>query len=314
MHSPKVKFDLLIGHGSQDLMCKAYEMLIAPGDCILMESPTYVGVLAFLRPYGAKMISVDTDSHGLTPSSLDTIMTGWTDSKPRPKVLYTVATAGNPTGVTTPTWRKQEIYKLAQKWNLLILEDDPYYFLQYDEPLERSYFSMDTDGRVLRFDSFSKVLSAGARLGFVSGPPALIERLTMHQMATVLNASGLSQLLIWEFLKSKGLDGFHLHTRFVAGLYKERRDYFIGLLDRYLKGKAEWTVPVAGMFVWIRLIGVTDSFKLISEKAVEAGVLLVPGKEFYPNPQISSYVRASFSYSSEEDMEKGVQRLASLLE
>ncbi|KAJ3303347.1 hypothetical protein HDV03_003996 [Kappamyces sp. JEL0829] len=315
VHAPPYEFDVMIGHGSQDLMCKAYEMLVAPGDTILMESPTYVGVLAFLRPYGAKMVEVATDGQGLIASSLDDILAQWNvqEHGPRPRVLYTVATAGNPTGVTTPTQRKKEVYAVCSKYNVLILEDDPYYYLQYDQPLEQSYFSMDRDGRVLRFDSFSKVLSAGARLGFVTGPPALIERMVMHQMSTTLNASGLSQLLLWEFLKTKGVQGFLEHTRAVASLYKERRDLFIGYLTKHLAGKAEWHTPTAGMFCWIKLKNVQDSSELIATKAVQAGVLLVPGKEFYPNARTTSFLRASFSYSSPQDMEEGVRRLASLL-
>lgn len=169
------------------------------------------------------------------------------------------SSGGNPTGITTTTHRKQEIYQIASEFNIIILEDDPYYYLQYNtQNREKSYFGMDVDGRVLRFDSFSKVLAAGARLGFVTGPPFLIDRyiilqyyihnisrLQMHQMSTTLSPSGLSQLILYQYLNHQGLDGFLEH---VSGPnctleYKKRRDLFVSYLEKYLTGKATWNVP-----------------------------------------------------------------------
>ena len=316
----------MLGCGSQDLMIKAYEMFCSPNDSILVECPTYVGVLAWLKPYGVKMIPVGIDAEGLS-LDLENLLDNWDLKKSsKPKVIYTVSSGGNPTGITTTTKRKQEIYKICQKHNIIILEDDPYFYLQYDyENLQKSYFSMDLDGRVLRFDSLSKVVSAGmiyhvdlvgARLGFVSGPKYLVEKIMMHQMATTLTPSGISQMVIMEILRSWGLDGFLVHARKSAELYQTRCAYFVSLLTKYLSGKARWNVPTAGMFCWIELSGCDDSFALISEKAIKNGLLMVPGKEFYPqsSPEFkSNFVRASFSFASFEDMELGVQRLAALL-
>lgn len=352
-----VEFDVCVGHGSQDLMTKAIEMLINPAeDTLLIESPTYVGILAFLRPFGVGLQEVSMDAEGISADELDRVLDNWESTHPstkkKPRVLYTVATASNPTGIifnsinstslltlwsslkskgiTTSQKRKQKVYEIAQKHNLIILEDDPYYYLQYPssttpttkdhltEHLTPSYFSMDTDGRVLRFDSFSKILSAGARLGFISGPPFLIDRLQMHQQSTILSPSGISQLLITAYLEKKGIDGFLAHCGGpkVAGLYQARRDLFMQILEKWLGCKGiTWTIPSAGMFTWIDLsgAGVADSFHLVSQKCVDAGVTLVPGQEFYADNRVTGFVRASFSFASHEDMELGIQRLAGLL-
>ena len=177
---------------------------------------------------------------------------------------------------------------------------------------------MDTDGRVLRFDSFSKILSAGARLGFISGPTYLIDRLQMHQQSTILSPSGISQLLITAYLEEKGVEGFLAHCggERVAGLYQARRDVFMQILEKRLGGLGvSWTRPGAGMFTWIDLsgAGVVDSFHLVSQKCIEAGVTLVPGQEFYADNRVTGFVRASFSFASVEDMEVGIERLARLL-
>jgi kynurenine/2-aminoadipate aminotransferase len=213
--------------------------------------------------------------------------------------------------------RKKEIYEIASRHNVIILEDDPYYYLQYDYPLTPSYFSLDTDGRVMRFDSFSKVLSAGARIGVVTGPFELIDRLQMHQMSTILNPSGISQVILYHYLQKVGIDGFldHCKGENVSLLYKKRSDVFVKILEKYLTGKATWNVPKGGMFCWIDLSpsNIIDSFELVSQKCINAGVILVPGQEFFPDSRKCAFVRASFSYSSEKDMDLGIQKLASLL-
>ncbi|KAI8899764.1 pyridoxal phosphate-dependent transferase [Globomyces pollinis-pini] len=253
IHDPMVDYDICIGNGSQDLIVKAMESLIAPGETMLIEAPTYVGILAFLKPLGVKFKEVTVDNDGLNPDSLEETLKNWPDLKTRPKVLYTVPTSGNPTGLSTTFERKKKVYEIAKKYNLIILEDDPYYYMQFQTPLAKSYFSLDTDARVLRFDSFSKIISGGARLGWVSGPPALIERIILHGMSTNLHPSGVSQMLVYQVLEKWGHDGFIKHTEQVAKFYKERSEKFVACLEKHLKGKATWTIPNAGMFVWIDL-------------------------------------------------------------
>lgn len=289
IHKAPVDFDIVVGNGSQDLITKVYriidkafEMLLEPGDTMLIESPTYVGILAFLRPYNVKFQEINGNSEGLDPKHLAEVLDNWPADKSKPKVLYTVPVAGNPTGISTSLGSKQSIYSIAQKHNLIIMEDDPYYYLQFGD-LVPSYLSMDTDGRVLRFDSFSKIISGGARLGFCTGPKELIDRIVLHLQATSLHVSGLSQMFIYKILANWGVQGFQTHTKQVAEFYKQRKDFFISCLTKYLTGLAEWQEPNAGMFVWIKLLGVNDSFELITTKAREAKIILVPGQVYYIN-------------------------------
>jgi len=195
----------------------------------------------------------------------------------------------------------------------MILEDDPYYLLTFAGDRSRSYFSFDVQGRVLRFDSFSKILAGGLRLGWATGPVPLIQKMELHQQAWALHTSGMSQVIAFRVLEQWGNEGFDAHVRKIQEFYKQRKVTLVSLLEKHLKGLAEWNDPVAGMFIWIKLVGFSDSQSLIKEKALEKKVLMVPGQSFMPNNEISRCVRASFSTATEAQMEEALKRLASLL-
>lgn len=307
--------------GSQDALTKAMEMLLDPQeDELFVEDPTYSGALAFLQPFGVKLRPIQTDTNGLIPQSLEEALR---QSSAKRRVLYTIPTAQNPSGSTLSNDRRRAIYELAQEYDCIILEDDPYYFLHpnYKDGLT-SFLEMDNtsggDGRVLRFDSFSKIISAGLRVGFVTGPVKLLERLNYHTQATQLHNSGLSQAVVAKLLQewdtiSEG--GFEAHAQKVAEFYQERGQVLHQAAERHLTGLAEWSVPEAGMFLWMDLAcsGITDTMSMIENKAAKAKVLLVPGQSFSPTNSKSSFVRASFSTASNEEMELAVQRLADLI-
>merc|ERR1719471_1860082 len=145
------------------------------------------------------------------------------DAAGAPKIMYINPTGANPTGTVLTPERRREIYQIACEYNILILEDDPYYYMQFGDGKVPSLFSMDTEGRVLRFDSFSKILSSGIRLGFVTGPRPLIERVVLHMQVSVLHASSLSQVITHQLLDQWGHEGFFRHIRSVEAFYQHRR-------------------------------------------------------------------------------------------
>ncbi|RUS23454.1 pyridoxal phosphate-dependent transferase [Endogone sp. FLAS-F59071] len=313
-HNPARKdFEISIGVGSQDLITKALEMCIEPGDNVLIETPTYAGILAHMRTLPCKLIDIATDANGIIPSSLEHTLSAWPDTKTIPKILYTIPSGSNPSGSSAPLERKREIYKLASMYNVLILEDDPYYYLQFVTPRIPSYFSFDVDGRVLRFDSISKILSGGMRIGWVSGPKALLDRINIHTSVTNLQPSGVPQVMVYGLLSHWGYEKFLAHVGNVAQFYKDKRDVFLRCAERRLKDVAEWTAPTAGMFVWIKLLGITDSNNLITTKAREKKILALPGVLFLSNPLPTPYIRISYSNVTEEEMDEGLRRLAELV-
>uniref|UniRef100_A0A8C5WYD9 Kynurenine/alpha-aminoadipate aminotransferase, mitochondrial n=1 Tax=Laticauda laticaudata TaxID=8630 RepID=A0A8C5WYD9_LATLA len=314
------QMEMCITTGSQEGLCKVFEMLINPGDNILLDAPTYPGTLAALRPLGCNIINVPSDQHGMIPKALKEVLSRWDAEDVKklkndmPKFLYTIPNGGNPTGASLTTERKKEIYQLARQYDFLIIEDDPYYFLQFNKPWAPTFLSMDIDGRVIRTDSFSKILSSGLRIGFLTGPKPLIDRVILHIQVSTMHTSTFTQLMIFQLLQQWGLNGFLDHVDSVVDFYKQQRDVMLNAADKWLKGLADWHIPAAGMFLWIKIKGVPDTQELIMKKALDKQVLLVPGCSFNINSSDpSSHVRASFSLSSPSQIDQGFQRLAGLI-
>ena len=316
-------------NGSQDGLAKVLEMLVGEGDTVLTETPTYSGALSILRPLCCTIVGLPCDGDGLIPAQMRERLTNWnetTDGR-RPRILYAIPTGQNPAGSTLTAERRREIYEICCDFDLLILEDDPYYFLHYghqhappaghdhlfSRPHQPSLWSLDVQGRVIRFDSLSKVFSSGLRLGYVTGPVGFVNAMLLCVQATNLHSAGIAQVMAYKFMQHLGDDGWKRHVTAVSLFYARRRDQLISYCDKYLQGLVEYTVPSAGMFVWFKLCGVADSKVLIETEARKALVLLVPGQVFMPNGEVSNYVRASFSLATEADMEIAMQRLATVL-
>lgn len=320
LHNPPSPMDMCVTTGSQEGLCKVFEMLVNPGDNVLLDAPTYSGTLAALHPLGCNLINVSSDQHGMIPAALKEVLSRWDPSevhKPgstAPKILYTIPNGGNPTGASMTTQRKQEVYELARQYDMLIIEDDPYYFLQFEKPWAPTFLSMDVDGRILRTDSFSKILSSGLRIGFVTGPKPLVDRVVLHIQASTMHTSTFTQLMVSQLLHSWGQDGFLRHIDGVIEFYRKQRNAMISSADKWLKDVAEWHAPSAGMFLWIKLKGIADTQQLIMEKALEKEVLLVPGGVFMINSSDPCpYVRAAFSLSTPEQIDEAFRRLSSLI-
>ncbi|KAH6913463.1 PLP-dependent transferase [Coprinopsis sp. MPI-PUGE-AT-0042] len=294
-----------VGSGSQDLIFKAVQALVNPGDAILVESPVYAGVIPMFSTLHCEQVEVETDSKGIKSSSLRSILENWPSEKAKPKVLYTVPYGCNPTGMTATLERRKEVLELAREHSFIILEDDPYYYLYYGKaPRYPSYFSLEREepevGRVVRFDSLSKILSAGVRIGFASGPEKLLNAIDLY--LTSLD-SNCPLAVIFTLLNAWGQDGFKAHTERVA--------------DSILPTEArpEWDTPEAGMFFWFKLIlkegsdEEGDSDSVIRNTAFNHGVLALPGTVFLPNGRKTAYVRAAFSLATEDEVDLAVQRL-----
>lgn len=322
LHNPPCfsDMDLIVTSGSQDGLCKAFEMSLKPGDYVLLQEPTYPGTIGILRPYSPKYLVVAGDKDGMIPESLQEILKRWNTQEAQtnecvaPKLLYINPNGANPTGTTLSLERRKAIYQLAQEYNLLILEDDPYYFLHYADETIPSFLSMDTDGRVLRFDSFSKILSAGMRVGFVSGPKPLLERIALHMQVSLLQGSSLSQVLISELLQKWGPEGFHQHVKKVRSFYEQQKNIMAKSARKWLPGLVEWDEPVAGMFLWMKVHGVKDTYNMIMEKALAKEVVLMPGRHFMTDDtKPCPYLRAAFSLASEDKINTGFERLAQVI-
>ncbi|KAK4152104.1 aminotransferase [Chaetomidium leptoderma] len=313
-----------VGNGSQELIHKAFQVFTDPGDPVLLETPAYPGVSAFLRADGHELIEVGSGPDGVDPSDLESVLSAWPFNRRRPSVFYTVPTGSNPTGRSCTEINKARILRLAKRFNFMIFEDDAYYFLNFEEDPSkraRSYFSLEQEvngetGRVMRFDSLSKIVSSGMRLGILTGPVPAVQRVVKITENINLQPSSTSQVLALSLFRHWGYTGFVEHCAKAAEFYRHKRDAFAAAAERHLQGRATWDVPTAGMFFWLKLVlpPGKDSFELLSKKGIENRILAIPGMAFLPNMRKACHLRASYSLVSDPDMDEACRRIARLVD
>ncbi|KAI0113348.1 PLP-dependent transferase [Daldinia grandis] len=313
-----------IGNGSQELLHRTFQVLTDPGDSVLIETPAYPGVVGFLQAEDHRLVQAKTDRHGLDPFALERSLSQWPENRPRPKVLYTIPTGSNPTGRSCPEWRKIEILRLAKRFNFMILEDDAYYFLNFEDGSNRksrSYLALEREvngetGRVIRFDSMSKIVSAGMRLGVLTGPITIAKNVIKLTENINLQPSSTTQILALSLFRHWGHAGFLEHCARASDFYRRKRDVFSAAAEMHLKYRATWDVPDAGLFFWLtlRLPPGEDTFELLSKKGLECGLLAIPGVAFMPDNRKTYQLRASFSLITEEQAYEACRRMAQLVD
>lgn len=307
--------DIVIVSGAQDGLSKTLEGIIEPGDPLLVHDPLYPGVEMVVAPHQAELIAIPQDEHGLVPEVLrETLRSRLLARKKMPKLMYINATGSNPTGVVIPLERRKEIYRIACDYNFLIIDDDPYHFLHFEDEQPKSFLSLDTEGRVIRLDSFSKIISSGLRLGFVTAAAPLIASIELHLQSSHLHAPTLSQAIIYKLLKTWGYDGLMKHFANLRYFYKQRRDAIAALAEKHLNGLVEFTVPKGGFFLWIKVQGIKDTWKMIMQRGFTEGVIMAPGAAFMKDAsKPCNAIRASFAKASYEEMDLALRRLADLI-
>ncbi|KAH9886292.1 L-tyrosine:2-oxoglutarate aminotransferase [Cubamyces lactineus] len=254
--------------GNADAITKCLRMLGAPGDHFLADEFTFLPMPLAGEAHGIKWVPVTIDAGGIIPEELERILANWDPERGRrPHVLYITPSGQNPTGSTLDAERRTKIYAIAHRYDLIILEDDPYFFLQYDlpqssndmfKPPAPSFLSMDVDGRVIRIDSFSKIMAPGMRLGWITSSPSFRDHLVKFIDLSTQNPAGFAQVLIVALLGPHGgwqLSGFDRWVRSLCADYQRRRDFFAELFEREVAstGLASAYTPAAGMFFWIRV-------------------------------------------------------------
>ncbi|KYN02793.1 Kynurenine/alpha-aminoadipate aminotransferase, mitochondrial [Cyphomyrmex costatus] len=315
-HSPKRNdWDVAFTCGSMDACEKIFLMLIDENDPVMLQTPTYTGVIGAIAPLLPDVIEINQDGDGLIPEQISKeCEQRLKDGRTMPKLLYVNPTGANPTGAVMSEIRRKKVYELAQKYNFLIIEDDPYCFIHYLDKQPMSFFSLDTDGRVIRIDSFSKVISAGFRIGVTTAHKDIINKLIVHITSSTLHASALSQMFLYKLFENWGPQEFEQHFKEIQKFYQKRRDGMLTMIEKHLNGLAEWHIPQGGMFFWIKVTVVDDTMDLVMNKCIPQGVFVLPGNAFSYDPlKHDCHLRLSYSYCSLEEMDKGLSIIAKII-
>ncbi len=299
--------DVVVTTGSQQALDLVTKLFIDPGDVILAEAPSYVGAIGVFRSYQADVVHVLMDENGLIPEKLREAIADVKASGRTIKFLYTIPNFHNPAGVTMSAERRPEILEICQSNGILILEDNPYGLLSFDEPVPPALRSLDEDG-VIYLGSFSKTLAPGFRVGWALAPHAIREKLVLAAEAAILCPSSFSQMVISEYLSQADWKG-QIET--FRGVYRERRDAMLEALEEHLPDLS-WNVPNGGFYIWCTLPEILDS-KAMLPRAVTELVAYTPGTAFFADGTGQQNLRLSFCYPTPENIKIGIRRLATVI-
>ena len=294
--------DVIITTGGQQGIDLTAKVLCNEGDTVICENPSFIGALNAFRSYNTKLVGVDVEPDGINVEMLEKALR----ENPRTKLIYLIPTFQNPTGVTMSYEKRRAVMALAEKYNTVILEDNPYGELRFDGEDVPTLKSMDTNGRVLYCSSFSKILSAGMRVGFVCGNRELIQKIVVVKQVNDVHTNIFFQMLASKFIEIYGLDE---HIASIRALYRAKSSLMIGELEKNFGDTLTFVRPQGGLFIWCTLPEGYDS-ALFTRRALENMVAVVAGNTFSPDKDaVSRSFRLNYSTPSDEQIIEGVARL-----
>ena len=287
-----------------DLFAKA---LINKGDKIIVESPSFIGSLNAFRTYECELVGVEVEADGMNIDALENAL----KENDGVKFIYTIPTFQNPTGTTMSLQKRKRLIELANQYDVLVLEDNPYGDLRFSGEDLPTLKSLDTQGRVIYAGSFSKILSPGLRLGYIIGAPEIMEKVEILKQVNDVHTPVLNQMMCVEFMKKYNIDEYIEKNR---ELYGKKCRAMLDAIDEYFpKGKVNYTVPEGGIFMWCECPELDDITPLV-DKALEKKVAIVPGSNFAIDIKApSNMFRLNFSSATIENIVEGIKRLGEAL-
>ncbi|MCG2873824.1 MAG: PLP-dependent aminotransferase family protein [Acidilobus sp.] len=292
--------------GSQEAIYLLAMTLINPKDAIIVESPTYLAALNVFRYYGAEFVSVPLDENGMKTELLEDKIKEAKSKGLNVKLVYTVATCHNPTGVIMPDDRRKELLEVASKYDLLVIEDDPYSFFVFDDVPFTPLKTLDSEGRVIYLGTFSKILAPGLRLGYMVADRQITRMVELAKQMVDLHSSTLSQYIALYALKEGVVEKTIQKARVV---YREKRDIMIESLEEYMPEGSHWFKPRGGLFAFIYLPDGVDTTDMLP-MAIERGVAYVPGRSFFSDGSGVNAMRINFSYLPPDKLREGIRLIA----
>ena len=304
--------DIIMTSGSQEGIYMLANAFVTPGDKIITESPTYLAALGAFRLAGADVVGIKIDDHGMKTIALEDTLKRLHALDIKPKFIYIIPVAQNPGGVTMSLDRKKHLLELASKYDLLVIEDDPYSFFIFDENADiTSLKALDKEDRVIYMSTASKILAPGVRLGWIVTPKDLTRRLELLKQYIDLHSPTLNQYILAEALKT-GL--IERHVQRIAKVYKEKRDAMVQALDEHFPEYTWYSRPIGGFFVFTYVFKEGfDARKLMDLALKKYKVAYVPGQGFHPDGTGANSMRLNYSYPTVEQIWEGIKRLSQMI-
>lgn len=298
--------DTIVVSGGQQGIDLATKALINPGDGVVCEEPSFIGGLNCFRSYNAELYGVEMESDGLNVEKLEELL----KEHKNIKVLYTIPTFQNPSGITMSLEKRKKILELAEKYDFIVFEDNPYGELRFSGEMVPTIKSLDKTGRVVYFGSFSKILSPGMRVGFASCNRELMARMIICKQVQDVHTPMLTQMVAYEFVTRYSIDE---HIAKICKVYGEKCAHMMKLMDELFPETVEHTRPEGGLFLFCTMPDGIDSKELMKE-AIANNVAFVPGATtMIDDKKKYSSFRLNYSMASFEQIDKGIKILAKVL-
>lgn len=301
--------NIIISTGSQQGLDLVGKVFLSPGDIAIVELPSYLAALNAFRSYGGELVGIPMDDEGMKVDILEEKLFHLKSEGKRVKFIYTISNFQNPAGVTLSLSRRKKIIEIAHKFNVFIVEDNPYEKLRFEGESISSIYSLEKNGSVISLGTFSKILCPGLRLAWILGNKEIIGKMTILKQATDLCTSILGQLIAHNYCQSGKLEK---HIESNVEIYRGKRDAMLGALEKYFPPEANWTKPRGGFFVVATLPEYIDT-EVMFKEAIEEKVAYVPGSPFFADGKGKNTMRLSFCYPSIKDIEEGIKRLGKLI-
>ncbi len=297
---------LIITTGSMQALELAAQLLVDPGDAVIVEAPTFMGALEIFRKVRARICSVPLDGSGLDPHVLANAVKKLHDEGSVPKLLYTIPTFQNPSGLTTSLDRRKAILAVARDHNLPIVEDDAYREIWFWNTPPPSYFSLDPNWTIY-LGTFSKLLAPGLRIGWLAAAPEIVPRIL-----ALKRDAGSSPFVADLVATFMARHDFEAHLGKLRDIYRRRSELAHHSAERHLQDRARWQQPAGGFFLWVEVPGVSDR-KLLQAMA-RHGVEAIPGYQCFADWSETPYLRIAYSSIPTDEIDPGMERLAKALE
>ncbi len=298
--------ETIIVSGGQQGIDLASKSLINPGDGVVCEEPSFIGGLNAYRSNNAVLYGCPVLDDGIDTDRLEQLL----KEHKNIKILYTIATFQNPSGITMSYEKRKKVLELASKYDFIIFEDNPYGDLRFSGEEVPTMKSMDKEGRVVYFGSFSKILSPGLRLGFTCAPKELMERMIICKQVEDVHTNVFSQMVAYNFVTKHSIDE---HIAKLRECYGRKCSLMIECIDKYFPKCVSHTNPQGGLFLFCTMPKEYDA-KQVMEKALDKGVAFVPGSTTMIDDKApSNTFRLNYSTASEEDIKKGIKALGEVL-
>ena len=304
--------EVIITSASQQGLDLIGKVFLDPGDLVFCDLPTYLGAIQAFSAYRAEKVGVPQHEDGMDVDALEERIKEALRAGKRPKLIYLVPDFHNPTGITMSLAKRQRVLELAERYNLIVIEDNPYGKLRFEGERLPSLKRLDESGRVVTLLSFSKILCPGLRLAALIAPVKIAEQLVKLKQPTDLCTPMLTQRLACEFIRSYDFKG---HIARITEIYRRKRDAMLSALEEHLPAHPQicWTRPQGGFFVWLVLPEFVDTREMFP-RAVEKNVAYVIGQAFFVDHSGQNTMRLSYSEPPPELIWEGIRRLAEVIE